>query len=189
MKISIIFSLLISLFIGLIIFCSFLKKPVEYEISPAEKSVNAAMARNSKTLAKKYHMRPFAISVAMPVGNIKYLELKFQAYGPLLKEEIRKLLVDSAKDFLSDINADSELCFYLKNHSLTMNDIGITLFLIDSSGRDLDDPYIGIAKISKGELTYDTLIIVYDTEIKMDLPKYKSKNKETYEEALNILNS
>lgn len=74
--------------------------------------------------------------------------------------------------------------FSLKNHLLTIKDIGITLFLIDSSGRDLDDPNIGIAKISKGELEYDILITVYDDVIKLDIPKFKSIFKESYEESI-----
>lgn len=161
---------------------------MEYEIPPDEKAVNAVMARNSKALAKKYHMRPFGISVAMPGGNIQFLELEFQIGGPLSKDEIRKILIDAAQDFLADINSDSELCFYLKHHSLTIKDIGIVLFLINASGRDLDDPHIGIAKISHGELEYDILISTYDSELKLDIPSFKSKEHESYQEALAIYN-
>jgi hypothetical protein len=162
---------------------------MKYEIPKNEKAVNEIMARNSKAIAEKYHMRPFAVSVAMPEGDIQYLELKFQIYGPLPKEKIRKILINAAHDFLSDINSDSNLCFYLRNHSLTIKDIGITLFLIDSSGRGLRDPNISIAKILKGELEYDILVDIYDNELKRNIPQFKSKSSETYEEALNILNS
>lgn len=162
---------------------------MKYEIPPDEKAVNAVMARNSTSIAEKYHMRPIAITVAMPGGDIRYLELEFQIVGPLSKEQIRKILIDSAHDFLSDINADSNLCIYLKNHSLTIKDIGITLFLIDSLGRGLRDPNISIAEISKGKLEYDVLVDVYDEELKRNIPQFKSKSRETYEEALNTLNS
>jgi hypothetical protein len=161
---------------------------MKYEIDPDEKAVNAVMARNSKALAKKYQMRPFAVTVAMPGGDIQYLELKFQIKGPLSKEQMRNILIEAAHDFLKDINSDSALCFYLKNNSLTIKDIGITLFLIDHSGRDLDDPHIGIAKISKGKLRYDILIETYNEVLKFDIPQLKSKSTETYEEALHILN-
>ncbi len=161
---------------------------MKYEIPPDEKAVNAVMARNSKALAKKYHMRPFGISVAMPGGDIQFLELEFQICGPLSKDEIRKILIDAVHDFLADINSDSELCSYLKNHSLTIKDIGITLFLIDASGRDLDDPNLGIVGISRGELEYDTLVSTYDSELKLDIPSFKSKEHESYEEALRELN-
>lgn len=58
------------------------------------------MAPNSKALAKKYNRRPFAISVAMPEGDIQYLTLKFQITGPLSKEQMRKILIHAAHDFL-----------------------------------------------------------------------------------------
>lgn len=89
-------------------------KSMKYEIPPDEKAVNTVMARNSEALAEKYHMRPFAITVAMPEGDIQYLELKFQIYGPLSKQELRKILISAAHDFLKDINSDSALCFHLK---------------------------------------------------------------------------
>lgn len=158
-----------------------------YVPSPDEKAVNRVMARNARMLAKKYHMCPCADTVAMPGGDIRYLALEFKICGPLCKGELRKILIDAVHDFLIDINSDSELCSYLKNHSLTIKDIGIILFLIDSSGRDLDDPNIGIAGISKGELEYDTLISTYDDEFKMDIPSFKSKHKESYQEALHII--
>ncbi len=159
----------------------------QYEISPREKAVNKVMGRNSKMLAEKYCMRPVGVTVAMPGGDIQYLELEFQLRGPLSKQEIRKILIHSAHDFLADINSDPELCSYLKNHSFTIKDIGIGLFLIDSSERDLRDPDIGIAAISKGEIQYDTLITTYDTVIKTEIPVFKSNYRESYEEALKIL--
>lgn len=160
---------------------------MKYEIPSDEKAVSKAMARNSQVLAKKYNMRPFGVSVAMPEGDIQFLELEFQICGPLSKEQIRKILIEAAHGFLADINADSNLCAYLKNHSLTIKDIGITLFLIDASGRGLRDPNISIAKIIKGELEYAILTNIYDDELKQNIPQFKSKSGEAYEEALNIL--
>lgn len=159
----------------------------KYEISPREKAVNKVMGKNSRLLAKKYHIRPFAVTVAMPEGNIQYLELKFQIYGPLSRDEIRKVLIDTVHDFLTDINSDTELCTYLKNHSLTIQEIGITLFVIDSTGRGLNDSHIGIASISKGELQYKITALKYDSVIKMDIPYFKSRHIEEYQEALDAL--
>jgi hypothetical protein len=179
----------IFLTIGSTIFGAYSNKSMKYEMCPAEKAVKTVMARNSKTIAEKYHLRPVGIGIAMPEGDIRSLELEFQIFGPLSKEQIRNILIHSAHDFLSDINADSNLCTYLKNHSLTINDIGITLYLIDSSGRGLRDPNFSIASILKGELEYDILIDIYDEEIKIDIPRFKTKIRETYEEALSMYNS
>lgn len=158
-----------------------------YEVPPNEKAVNRVVGRNSKALAKKYCMRPFAITVAMPGGDIKYLELEFQIHGPLSKQELRKILTNSAHDFLTDINADLELCSYLKNNHMAIKDIGIRLFLIDSTGLGLYEPHITIASISKGELEYEIMALKYDTVIKMEIPYIKSVSTETYEEAINAL--
>ena len=174
----------IFLVIGLVTFYSCSGKSMKYDIPPNEKAVNAAMAHNSQTLAKKYHLRPFGVTVAMPGGDIRYLALEFQICGPLSNEELRKILIDAAHDFLADINSDSELCPHLKNRSLNIREIGIVLFLIDSSGRGLRDPHTSIAEISRGELEYDILVDNYDDELKRNIPSYKSKYRESYEEAL-----
>jgi hypothetical protein len=174
--------------VSLILFCSCSGNSMKYDISPDEKAVNTAMARNSQILSKKYHLRPFGITVAMPDGDIQYLALEFQICGPLSKQDLRKILIDAAHDFLADINSNTELCSYLKNHSLNIKEIGIVLFLIDSSGRGLRNPHISIAEISKGELEYAILVDTYDEELKRNIPSFKSKYHESYEDALTIVN-
>lgn len=154
-----------------------------YGISPREKAVNHAMGRNSKRLAKKYCLRPLSITVAMPGGDIRYLELEFQIQGPFSKIEARKVLLDIAHDFLTDLNADAELCSYLKNHSFTIKNIGITLFIINEKGYRFIDPDLGVASILKGTLQYKTMDTKYDEVIKRELPFFKSITSETYEEA------
>lgn len=180
---------IIYLIISLLVFGIFFTGCQKYKIESDEKAVNKAMARNSKVLAKKYCMNPVGVTVAMPDGDIQFLELEFQIQGPLSRSEIREILINAAHDFLEDINSDTELCSYLKNHSLTIKDIGIGLFLIDSSGRGLRDPYIGIAEISKGVLWYNILIEIYDNVIKKEIPQFKSEYKESYEDALAIINN
>lgn len=173
--------------------CSYLLlngcESTKYEVPPSEKAVNRAVGRNSKVLAKKYCMRPFAITVAMPGGDIKYLELEFQIRGPLSINEMRKILINSAHDFLIDINADLELCSYLNNNQMGIKDIGIKIFLIDSAGIDLNEPHISIASIKKGELEYKVTALKYDKVIKIDIPYITSVSTETYEEAINALKS
>lgn len=63
-------------------------------------------------------------------------------------------MIHSVHDFLADINSDVELCSYFKNPSFTIKDVGIGLFLIDSSGKELKNPEIGMASIREGELKY-----------------------------------
>lgn len=159
------------------------------QISEREKAVNKAMERNIRILSEKYGMDPFGITVAMPGGNIQYLELSFQICGPLSQESIRKILIDIAHDFIADINSDQKLCSYLTNHTFNINQIGITLFLIDSHRMPIRDPEIGIASIEKGKIIYDKRAEKYDEYLQRNMPFYTSSYTESYEEALEILNS
>ncbi|NGX61735.1 MAG: hypothetical protein K940chlam9_01224 [Chlamydiae bacterium] len=175
----------ISIFLGACFLFSFLGP--SYQPSPAEKAVNTAMGRNTKKLSKKHKMHPMGVTVAMPGGDIQYLEIHFQVPGPLSKEDIRKLLVDAAHDFLTDLNNDSELCSCLDGECLSIENVGITLFFIDSFRNDLSDPHIGIAHVRRGNIEYNILDEYYDEEIHRDIPYYKYTYEETYEEALNEL--
>ncbi len=67
----------------------------EYQISDREKAVNKQMTYSGKMLNEKYNMRPCSTTVAMPGGDIQYLELEFEVQGPLSKEIIRKLLIQT----------------------------------------------------------------------------------------------
>jgi hypothetical protein len=170
--------------------CNFtIKGAQKYQISDRERAVNQAMERNTKILSEKYKMHPFGITVAMPGGNIQYLELAFQICGPLSQDFIRKKLIDAAHDFLADINSDQKLCLYLKNNCFNIYQIGITLFLIDSNGMPIRDPEIGIASIEKGKLIYDKKAEKYDDYLKRNISFYSSSYTESYEKALKILNS
>lgn len=147
-----------------------------------EKIVNKQLAYSEKMLREKYNIRPRAVTVAMPEGDIQYLELKFNIQGPLSKAEIRRILIDVIHDFLSNINNDKELCAYLKKGSLSISEVGITLFLRDSNCRPISQPNIGVAFIERGVLTFVTL----EHEA---IPSFRDHIDETYEEALQILQS
>lgn len=165
-----------------VLIMSWLNTQPKYEISSREKAVNTAIGRNIKLIQDKYNLRPFGTTVAMPEGDIQYLELEFQIYGPLAKPSIRQLLISIAHDFLSDLNNDVELCFFLKNGKLNINEIGIGLFVIDKCGRGLDHPNIAIASISKGKLEYLTL-----ANNEENFRDFVTEEEESFEEALQIL--
>lgn len=150
------------------------------QIPDSECVVNKLLGQIANHLSKKFNMNPIATNVAMPREVVKLLGLNFQLVGPLTKEELRKILVNSAQDFLSSINADKDIQSYLERIPFQINNIGITLFIIDSTGIEVDHPFIGIAKIREGKIEYLTLITT-------DIPNLKTEEKETYEEALKAL--
>lgn len=161
---------------------SVINKNMKYQISDQEKAVNKQMASSAQILGKKYNMRPCATSVAMPGGNIQYLELEFDVIGPLPRDTIRKLLINSVHDFLSNINNDTELCSYLKNGHLNISEVGIGFFFFDSTRRPIGIPEIGVASIEEGNLTFITLE-------PGAVPSFRDTYYETYKEALQILQS
>lgn len=156
----------------------------KYEISPREKAVNAAVGYNIKFIKDKYKLIPFGTTIAMPEGDIQYLELKFQIYGPLSKDIIRKMLIEVANDFLTNLNQDIQLCAFLDKDKLDIKEIGIEFFLIDKCGRGLDHPNIAIASISKGKLEFLTL-----ANNEENFRDFVSEEQESFEEALQILQS
>lgn len=155
----------------------------KYYISDREKAVNRQMGLSAKILSKKHNMRPCATTVAMPGGNIKYLELEFDIDGPLRQNIIRKTLINSVHDFLDNINNDKELCRYLKNGYMDISEVGITLFIRDANGYLIYEPEIGIASINKGTLEY-----IQDDPTEISIKGLKA-TKESYEEAIEILRS
>jgi len=107
-----------------------LERP-RYEIPQSEQSVNKLLSQMSDQLSKKYKLHPIATVVAMPSGVIKQLGLEFQVYGPLSKEEIRKILINSSQELLSAVNDDLKIRPNLECYPFTLKRIEICLFVID----------------------------------------------------------
>jgi hypothetical protein len=149
-------------------------------MSEAEKAVNHLISEIELKLTKKYHMRTTGIVVGMPGGIVKELGIKFQIEGPLSKQALRELLIFSTQDFVDYLNANQKIQPFLEKQPFGIKNVEITLFLIDSSGMNIDHPHIGIAGICRGVLYYLTL---KDS----DMPPAKTRTEESYEEAIRIL--
>jgi hypothetical protein len=173
---------LASLLFATLLLMSFNKfnMPDDYQISPTEKTVNSLLDKNAKFLSKKYKMRAIATNVAMPGDVVKILGLHFQIQGPLTKNELRKLLINMAKDFISTINENKDIYQSLEHNPFDIKALDITLFLIDSNSIDIEHPHIGTASIKYGVLTYKTYITT-------DIPELLCREDETYDEALKKL--
>ena len=112
--------------------------------------MNNFLNKLSFLIENKYKIHAIGTAISMPGGFVQELGLDFQIYGPLSRKEIRKILIDLANEFLLFINSE-EIKSYLENYPFNIKNVDITLFLIDSNGIGLDDPYIGIAEISEGK--------------------------------------
>lgn len=148
----------------------------DFEISESEQAIGTVFGQVSSSLKTRYEICPVATVVSMPGGIIKLLGLDFQIYGPLRKEEIRKVLIDSADELLHKINTNEQIRLGLEVYPFTIANIEINLFIIDRSRREITDPDIGIASLSRGEISYLTL--TWD-----GIPETVSEQTEFYEEA------
>jgi hypothetical protein len=151
------------------------------KIPQSEQSINHLLGQIANSFEKKYKMKTIATNVSMPEGVVKLLGLDFQIRGPLPKEEIRKLLIELNKEFIALVNSDENVRSHLEHYPFEIRNIEITLFFIDSHGHELDDPYIGIAGISRGRIDYQTIIT------NNGVPSVKNEFVESYEEALEAL--
>ena len=157
-----------------------LSKDTNSRISKREQVTNGILNQAMVLLKKRYKIDPIATNVAMPGGVIRLLGLDFQIVGPLRQERIREILINSAQELLDLINTNSQIKPYLGQFPFTIKNIDINLFILDSDGREINHPEIGIATISEGQLEYLTLAYA-------EIPKKISESSEPYEEALKIL--
>lgn len=152
-----------------------------YQISECEKAVNQIVNQGFLILKERHQMIPVGDTVAMPGRIVKFFGLEFKIHGPLEKEKLRSILIDSAHELLSIINKNEDIQSCLETYPFTIKNIEIVLFIIDSNRRNLHHPYIGIAQISKGELKYLTL------DEKDDIPLTVTEQRENYKDALSKL--
>lgn len=90
-------------------------------------------------------------------------------------------MVNSAHDFLDNINKDITLCAYLKSGHLDISEIGIGLFFFDPKHCPINKPNISFASIKKGIIRYykrdPNATSIFDIE----------ETEESYDEALWLL--
>jgi hypothetical protein len=135
-------------------------------------------AKAAKFLAKKYNLSCIGYGGSM-MKTVDELALKFNIYHPLEQEEARKLIVACTQDFLSIINQDQAIRPYLKNYPFTPQNVEIAIFSNTPKGGTVYDPYIGVVSASDG-------FVWYRTNDPNNRYRYKSKIKETFEEAYGL---
>lgn len=126
-------------------------------------------------LEKKHHIRIVGDYAAL-FDKINELGFRFQAVGPLTKDQLREILVDCVEDLVRTVNEKEGISQYLGVDPFTYKQVNIAIFLSDAQGRWLYYPYIEIASAGHGQLCFLT---------KEDgVPGYKTEETEDYQEAL-----
>jgi hypothetical protein len=165
-------------------FTGFIMPSIRQEYSPSrgEQLVNSTLVRTAKTIYEKYNIKSCGLGAAMPGGPIQELTLCFNTKSPFTKEQLRELLIKSAQELLKQVNENNEIQEFLKERPFILKNVQIIIYNSDKNGREVYDPGISTAEISKGILTYQTVDL-------SDTFKYKNEYEESYEEALKALSN
>jgi hypothetical protein len=171
------FSLKIFLIFASFISCSY----IHPNISEAEKTVDLLIEELEQRLTQKYHLEAIGVSVSMPRGIVKKLGIDFQIQGPISKENLRSIIFNSTRDFVSYVNLNKKITPFLEESPFAIKNVEIHFFVMRSDGYEVEHPHIGTAGIRNGKIEYLTFTIVNN------IPKDVTEERETYEEAVKIL--
>jgi len=151
-----------------------------YDEKKHAKIFYGTLGKVSRLIQKKYQLTPIGSGGKAFGGPITQFSLSFDIRAPLSREELRKILIYSSKDFLLIVNSEKEVQPYLVPKPFMLENIEIIIFNHDINGRTVFDPLITVAKVSNGILSFRS----EDPEKEYTVKNYY---KETYEEALKIV--
>jgi hypothetical protein len=134
----------------------------------------------AENLSKRYNMKVIGLGGGM-ADAVNIVGIHFQIVGPLPKEELRRILVNSVKELLDGLNNDEKIRPYLKKYPFTSEGTNIAIFVVDKDGMDVFHPNIDVAGVYySGKLHFNTT----DRDNRFE---YKTEEEESYEEALEIV--
>lgn len=120
------------------------------------------------------------VSEAAPEGKYRRLGIKFVSTKILTREEGRRLIIKCLNKMLAKFNGNPEFSQYIEKGKFTFEDLGASIVICLSDGSEVYYPDITAFSFSAGNLRYCT-----------DAPNvrgYYTKEEETYEEALRLVN-
>lgn len=138
------------------------------------------VAKVVNIISKKYHMEPTSIYGEL-FERVNAVGANFQINRPLTKDEARQIIVDCAEIFLTQYNNNLKVRPFLKNYPFTKTNLKINIFIQDKKGNTIYHPEIGMVSLFLDNVVYTTL------EKGKVFDDYKTKTKEPYEEAFNIV--
>jgi hypothetical protein len=147
-----------------------------------EQLVNDILYNTVKEVEKKYKIQAIGTGVAMPSGVVRKLALSFEVRKSLSKNQLRIWLLEISNELINQINASVKVQKYLVTSPATIESVDIILYNSNKDGLEVFDPEISVADIAGGILTYLTV----DPS---DIYGYKNRYTETYEEALQAIQS
>jgi len=149
-------------------------------MSKESQVVHSLLDRVSDQLTTQYNLKCHGTEVGMPEYVLNTLGLMFTCYRPLTVDEARLIAVDCVLELLNAANADEKVCALMKNRPFTVNNISITLVILNPDGRETYHPYLG-------DLSAYSSRIVYRTKKPNQDFGYETEREESFAEAQKIL--
>lgn len=150
--------------------------------SVKSKLAHHAMAKVAKTLNQRYQLKFIGFSERAESNLYREIGLRLQISRVLSKEEGRAILIDSVKELLYELNGNPDLQEYLEPFPFTPDNVNIAIFVQLADGKTVYYPNILIFSLQDGKIEYDTKIPEKEFG-------YYTEEKETWEEALQIVRS
>lgn len=139
------------------------------------------MERMQIKLAKKHNLICRGTSKGM-IKTINLMGFIFRHERKVTKDEGRRIFVDCVNEFLDAINEDESLRPYLAVYPFDFNHIDMTIHFNNENHDDLFHPDLGAVTNINNNIRYYT----YDSECQ--IPSYKVDERESFEDALKIVN-
>ena len=170
------------LFISVICFLPFFGVSLKaYESPSYVKIADDIMIKASKRLAEKHGLRFCGISGGM-MGCVKLMGVTYQLNRLMEKNEARAVVVDCVQEILADINQDEPVRKYLQVYPFDANHLEVMILLSTPDMGTLYYPDLTVVNASKGKITYST----NDPNNKY---QYKTRDSESFEDAVKIVES
>lgn len=139
------------------------------------------MERMKIKLIKKHHFNFLGTYNGM-FKTINLMGFIFELDRNVTKDEGRRIFIDCMNEFLDAINQDDSIRPYLAVYPFDFDHIDMTIYFNKEDQAELHHPNLGLITKMKNSIHYYT----YDSESKRS--DYKVDEKESFEEALKIVN-
>ena len=149
-----------------------------YESPDYVRKAHAITAQVARKIKEETGLRLIGTGGGM-MGHIRMMAMSFAHYGGVTMEEGRELVVYCVQEYLTAINACEEIRDYLIHYPFTSRDIEIAIFIRGPKNEDVPIGELNAVGIIKGILDYNIK--------QTGLPSMKKIHKETYQEAVKII--
>ncbi|MES2200190.1 MAG: hypothetical protein V4489_08495 [Chlamydiota bacterium] len=144
-----------------------------------EDVANEITRKTIQKVAREKKMSAIGIGGGM-LGDIYKMSISFQFFHPTTQMEARQLLVDVVSTYLQEINSNQKIRPYLHDYPFTAKNVQIDIWIKNPDRSDVAFNQIDYMVALSGEL-------YYDLPIEPGTYKRRLLHKETYAEAVEIL--